>query len=211
MGRWGDAHLLRRLSLRRRAKRPLSLALITLVAVGVLAAIGGSPAAAVSCEDEFIAASGEQWGVAGNWSNGLPTAGTAVCWSGSRNGRRRQRVAGGGLDRERRFSHGQRGLAANSRAPRMPRRCPPATITGGTLELEGPATTVSFAFSGGTMKGFGSASLAVSGAISWSGGAIGDGSNFTHIAISQTGGGSFTIGGIGESRTVRRQQRQRDN
>jgi hypothetical protein len=155
----------------------LAAALATGAIVSLLAALSTS-AGAASCGDEFTGASGGKWNVAGNWSKGLPTSSTIVCWPAGTT------VVGEGVD------------TADS------------IVSGGSLETNGAEITLADAADQSTLENLtidgsghlsGPGPLALTGNFLWTGSGPSGFSASAAMALTQTGGGSFVIEGSGQA------------
>ena len=184
------------------AGTPVRRALIVIVPIVLVVAVLGSSAGAAPCGDTFIGPNEGSWAVSANWTAGVPTSSTVVCWgnattvvvaTGSQSADSIQ--SGGTL----RVSGGTLALASTSNTSSLV----VTAISGGTLELAGPAETGLLALSAGDVTGTLSSSLTVSGSIEWSGGSIGNGNGFSSkLKLIQTGGGTFSIFGTAETRVL---------
>ena len=152
--------------------------------VGVLAS--ASPANAAACTDHYAAGGGD-WSMAGNWSQGLPTASDVACWASadtvtisttsavadSINGGRLS-VTGGGLAlQSASHSSSLTGLTVAGGSMVIPAgqtlSAGPASVHAGTLEVDGQLTAP-VALTGGTLSGSGSV-----GAVTDAGGTVAPG------------------------------------
>jgi hypothetical protein len=159
-------------------QRLLALALALSAALTVAVTIASGSAHAAACTDEFQAASGESWSKAENWSAGLPTSSSVVCWSAektvvvSSGAASAGAIQGGGLQ-----------------------------ITGGSLTLAaGQASTLAgpLMLTGGGLSGSEGATIALGGDFEWDVPEHGRSTIGGDLSIQQDGAHTFAIIGAGE-------------
>jgi hypothetical protein len=175
---------------------PWAAGALTVVLLAAFAAAFSAPAGAVSCTDEFTGPTGGEWKTASNWSEDkVPTSSTVVCWTGktvvvsATTAQADSILNGGSLTVESADLTLENAANASSLT---------GTVTvnvGGSLAIKDSASAGGLSMTGGNLDGPGSLALK-GGAFSWTGGEI---SNFTPIAITQTGGGSFSITGTDQT------------
>jgi hypothetical protein len=150
---------------------------VLVVLAGILVGLS-ERAQAAACTDEFQAASGESWSKAENWSAGLPTSSSVVCWSAektvvvSSGAASAGAIQGGGLQ-----------------------------LTGGSLTLAaGQASTLTgpMTITGGGLSGSEGAKITLSGDFEWDVPEHGHSTIGGHLSIQQNGSHTFAIIGAGE-------------
>ena len=136
---------------RDRLQARLRLAIGLAAAATLLAWAFSQPAMAASCGDEFTGASGGSWATPSNWSAGVPSAGTVVCWGAektvavSEGSQAAAAIAGGGgLLVE---GSGRLALAGDAEASSLSGGI--QTAEGGQLEVGGDVECASLQISGG--------------------------------------------------------------
>ena len=168
---------------RRRALLALAVSFAAAAVVGILSAT----ASGQGCTNTFIGASGGDWSVAANWQNGVPTSSDVVCWNLGTT----VFVSMPGTDTAGAIAAtGDLQITGNVLTLTATTASTVANLTlAGGGELDGPTgqtLTVTASFLWGT-SGAGAAGLNA---------ATGAG-----MAISQAGGGTFTIGAAGVTPT----------
>jgi hypothetical protein len=173
----------------RRRRGALAAVLALAVLVTGLLALASAPAGAAGCSDEFTGSSGGLWSVAGNWSTGLPTASSIVCFAG------KTVVVSTGTQEAASIFEGGSLTVKGSGSLTLETAADPSTLSGtitvettGKLRLKDSVAAVSLVVTEGDLEGGGS--LALTGNFLWTGGKLGN-----SLTVSQTGKGSFEIGG----------------
>ncbi len=173
----------------KRSRRAALILMLTLAALVSALAIAEAPAGAAGCSDEFTGSSGGLWSEASNWSTGLPSAASIVCFAG-----KNVVVSTGTQEAASIFEGGSLTVKGNGSLT-LQTAADPSTLSGaitvettGKLRLKDSVAAVSLDVKEGSLEGGGS--LALTGNFLWTGGKLGG-----FLTISQTGKGSFEIGG----------------